>query len=239
MLTSINNSSTIKLARLAGAMYLLIFFTAGFAQGFVRESMVVSGDAAMTFENISSSPFLFRLGMVSDLIAFLLDALISVILYWLIRPVSRVGALSMAALRLLAHPAIATVNLINHFAAIQLSDGGAMVSAWSPEQIEGMVLFFMQLHRAGYLIAGVFFGAHLLLFGALILRSVNFPSWLGILLLLAGPAYLAESFGNLLWPGHEAFLSMCVVIAAVTAELALALWLLLRGVRTPEVASGL
>ena len=228
----------IKLARIAGALYLIIFITAGFAQGFVREGMVVPGDAALTFENISASPFVFRLGLISDLVAFLLDAIISVILYLLLRPVDRAGAMSMAVLRLLAHPAIATVNLVHHFAAIQLVDGGALMSGWSPDQIEGMVLFFMQLHRAGYLIAGAFFGAHLLWLGALILRSPSFPGWLGILLLLAGPAYLAETTGNLLWPGHEALLSAIVVIAAVTAELALALWLLLKGVKTPKVASG-
>ena len=237
MTNSISTQQMKKIARIAGILYLIIFITAGFAQGFVREGLIVTGDPSATFVNITSSEGLFRSALISDLTAFLSDAIISVILYFLLRPVSRVGAAVMASLRLLAHPAIAVINLINHYAAIEIATGTYFTS-WSPEQLESMVYFFTEMHSAGYLIAGAFFGVHLLILGILLFRSENFPKWLGILVAIAGPAYIAESTGNLVWPGNEALFSTIVLIAAVTAELALTLWLLLKGVKTPVAASG-
>lgn len=39
-----------KLARWAGSLYLLIFIAAGFAEGGVRASLVIDGDAAVMGE---------------------------------------------------------------------------------------------------------------------------------------------------------------------------------------------
>lgn len=223
--------------RIAGVLYLVFFFAAGFSQGFVREGLIVTGDPASTFSNIATSESLFRSALISDLIAFTSDAVISVILYFLLRPVSRVGAAIMASLRLLAHPAIAVINLVNHYAAIEIATG-SYFAGWSAEQLESMAYFFTDMHNAGYLIAGFFFGVHLLILGLLMMRSATFPKWLGILVTIAGPAYISESTGDLVWPGNEALFSSIVLIAAVTAEFALTLWLLLKGVKTPVAASG-
>ena len=75
-------------ARLAGALYLLIIVLAGFAEGYVRSSLVVPGQAASTASNILASPGLFRLGVVADLTAFLADAAVAVLLYGLLRATS-------------------------------------------------------------------------------------------------------------------------------------------------------
>ena len=44
--------STKTIARITGLLYLLIFVTAGFSEGFVRASLIVPGDATATAANI-------------------------------------------------------------------------------------------------------------------------------------------------------------------------------------------
>jgi hypothetical protein len=56
------------LARIAGALYLLLF-GAAFNEGYVLPHVVRSGDAAATGGNIRAHATLFRLGVFGDLTA--------------------------------------------------------------------------------------------------------------------------------------------------------------------------
>ena len=217
-------------ARLTGVFYLLIIILAGFSTGYVRSSLIVPGDSATTVSNIMESLFLFRLGFAFDLTAFALDLAVSVLLYVLLRPVDKTLALVSAAFRAIAHPAIATVNLLNHYAAIHLVDSSSIARAFSPEQLNELVAFFLNLHWTGYLVAGVPFGVHMILLGILVVKADYFPSILGIVLAIAGGGYLVESFGDFMWPGHEGILIWFVAVPAGIGELAIALWLLIKGV---------
>ncbi|AUV80427.1 DUF4386 domain-containing protein [Salinigranum rubrum] len=224
-------------ARVTGLLYLLVFVTAGFSEGYVRGTLVVPGDAAATAANIAASEWLFRLGFVSDLVAFSADAVIAVLLYVLLRPAGRTLALVAASLRLVAHPAIASINLLNQFVALQLLSGAAYLTAFDPEQLHALALLFLTAHRYGYLIGGVFFGFHLLALGYLLFRSDRFPGVLGLLIALAAVGYLTESFTFFLLPAYGSFASTLVVVTAVVGELVLALYLVLKGVRSPTATS--
>jgi hypothetical protein len=46
----------------AGFLYLIVIIYAGFSEGYVRSSLVVPGNAALTASNIASSEWLYRLG---------------------------------------------------------------------------------------------------------------------------------------------------------------------------------
>lgn len=218
-----------RLARLAGLLYLVIIVCAGFSQGYVRASVVVPGDAAATAANLQASAGLFRFGLATDLVAFLSDAAVAVLLYVLLLPVSRTASMLAAAFRLVAHPAIGSLNLLNHWAALRVLEDASSGAAFGGGA-EAASLFFLVLHRHGYLLAGAFFGVSLLFLGWLIRRAPYLPAWLGVLLLIAGAGYLVESFGNFLGPGREALLAWFVAVPAAVAEIGLCLWLLVRGV---------
>lgn len=223
-------------ARLAGALYLVIIVCAGFAQGVVREGLVVAGDAQATAEAIRGSMGLWRLGLAADLVAFMADAGVAILLYALLRPAGRTLALAAAAFRLLAHPAIASANLLNHHAAgALLGDGWAGASAaFTPAQVDALALQAIDLHAAGYLVGGAFFGVSLILLGVLMVRSPRFPTWLAWMLSVAGGAYLLETFTHFVLPGLAGVGTIAVVVAASIAEVTLCGWLLVRGVRGPS-----
>lgn len=219
-----------SIARITGAFYLVVIVCAGFAEGVVRTGLIVSGDPAATASNILASETLFRAGFAADLIAFVFDAVISVLLYILLRPVGRRVAMIAAALRLIAHPAIGSLNLLGHIGALMVLTGGESLAAFDPAQLEALAYTLLEAHGTGYLIAGAFFGVHCILLGFLIYRSRFLPRLLGTLLVLAGLGYLIETFGNVMLPGHEAAFMLVVAIPAAIGEISLALWLVIKGV---------
>lgn len=222
-----------QLARLTGLLYLIVIICAGFSQGYVRATLVVPGDAARTALHILEQGGLFRLGLATDLIAFTADAVIAVLFYQILKPVNKTLAMVAAALRLLAHPAIASLNLLNHYMAQRVLESRDWALSHSPEQLYDLSLLFMDAHRAGYLIAGALFGLHCLLLGVLIYRSAFIPKAFGLLIGLAGMTYLLETFGVFLFPGHEAWLALLVGVSAALGEVSLTGYLLARGVRRP------
>lgn len=228
----------VRTARVAGLLYLVIIIGAGFAQGGVRGGLVVAGDPAATAEAIRAGSGFFRLGLVGDLVAFMADTAVTVLLYVLLRSVDRTVALLAAAFRLVAHPAIASVNLLNHWAGGVFADPPPYLSGFTADQLDGLSLLALEMHGIGYLIGGAFFGVHLLLLGRLLGRSARFPGWLGALVAVAGASYLLETFTAFALPALAEIGAIAVVVAASIGEVTLCLWLIVKGVRVgPEDAS--
>ena len=216
------------IARTAGVLYLAIFVLGLFAELGVRAQLVEVGDAAATARNILDSQGLFRAGFVADLMVVLADAAVAVLFYVLLRPVSVVLALAAAGFRLV-QTAVLAANLLNQFMALQLLTGDGY-GALRRDELQTLAYSHMDAHRYGYLIALVFFALHLAVLGYLVYRSTYFPRALGVLLALAAVGYLADSLTYFLVEGYEGALSPVVLAPAVVAELAMILWLLLRGV---------
>ncbi|MDF9796515.1 hypothetical protein OKW21_001778 [Catalinimonas alkaloidigena] len=218
-----------NLLRLTGLLYLLVIICAGFSQGYVRGTVVVPSDAGATATNILSNEGLFRLGLLTDLLAFLLDGVISVLLYQIFKPYNKTLAMVSSTFRLLAHPAIASLNLLNHYLALEVLGGEAFLEVFTTPQLHAMSLFFMEAHQYGYLIAGAFFGVHCFLLGVLIYQADIIPNLLGGLLIGSAAGYLMETFGDFSFPGNEAWLVLVVGITAAVGEVSLSLYLLLKG----------
>ena len=218
-------------ARLTGILYLLVILLAGFSQGYVRGTIVIPDDPQVTLTNIISSEVLFRLGLISDLLAFMIDAVISILLYQLLKSVNKTIAAIASVFRLLAHPAIGSLNLLNHYMALETASRSGLMSSLGIEQQEVWTMLFMNAHNAGYLLAGAFFGIHCLLLGILLYRSVLFPKVFGILMVLAAGGYMLETFGNFIFPGYQFVLANIVGFSAAIGEVSFTLYLLVKGTR--------
>lgn len=218
-------------ARLTGILYLLVISLAGFSQGYVRGTIFFPDDPQVTLTNIISSEVFFRLGLISDLLAFMIDAVISILLYQLLKSVNKTIAAIATVFRLLAHPAIGSLNLLNHYMALETASRSGLMSSLGIEQQEAWTMLFMNAHNAGYLLAGAFFGIHCLLLGILLYRSVLFPKVFGILMVLAAGGYMLETFGNFIFPGYQFVLANIVGFSAAIGEVSFTLYLLVKGTR--------
>lgn len=217
------------LARVAGALYLYIFAAGLFAEAFVRSRLVVPDDATATAANILANQALFRVGFAGELLHLACDVVIAAILYVLFRPVSRTVAL-VAALMRVASAVILAVASISHFAALRLLSGADYLAALPAGETQALALLALRLHADGYAISLVFFSFSLFSLGWLILRSGLIPKAIGALLVLAGACYLVNSIAGFVAPGFAAMLFPAILVPCAIAELALALWLVARGV---------
>lgn len=214
-----------KTARIAGFLYLLLAVFGGFAEFAVRQGLIVAGDAAATASNISSSETLFRIGLVGELVGQVVFVFIVLALYRILKPVDTNQARLMVVLVIIA-VTITCLNMLNQFAALPLIGGEAYLAGFSPNQQQAMALFYLDLQKAGYIIAQIFFGLWLLPLGLMIYRSGFMPKIVGILLIVACFGYLIDVFTFFLVPGFDVVISEFTFVG----ELLLLLWLLVKGV---------
>jgi len=229
-------NSVKKTARMTGVLYLAIFIANLFVFLFVSGSLNVAGDAAATAENIRASESLYRSGVVSYLIVFLSEIGATILLYKLLAPVNKTLALLMVATRLM-QAAVHAANLINFIMPLILLGGGDYLTAFTPDQVNSLVLLFTDVHYYGVLVSEAFFAVSLVLLGYLVYKSELFPGILGIMLAIAGAFYALDSFGIFLMPQHQALIANIMIAPAIIAELSFTLWLLIKGVRTPKPES--
>ncbi|MFN2141916.1 MAG: DUF4386 domain-containing protein [Candidatus Promineifilaceae bacterium] len=222
-----------KLARIAGLLYLIIIVSGIFGFFFIRQSLIVPGDAAATAANISASEGLFRISIGADLIMIVADIALALVFYLLFKPVSS-GLSLMAAFFRLAQAAVLGVNLLNLFFALQLLSGADYLAVLGSEQVQAMSMLFLDAYDSGYAIGLLFFGVNLFILAYLVLKSGYLPKVLGILLLVAAVGYVIDTFARTLmldYTSYQPIFDMVVFAPATIAEVAMALWLLIKGVK--------
>ena len=224
---------SVALARWAGVLYLIIILCAGFSEGYVRVGLVSPGDAAATATAIRGSETLFRVGFVTDIVAFLSDVAVAVLFYVLLRPAGHVLAMMAGAFRL-AQATILGLNMLNHLSAAFLLGGATYLATLDPSELEALALLSMEQHRYGYLIGQMFFGVHCIMAGVLIRKAWYFPTFLGVLIGVAGFGYLADGLMYFLLPEAAPSTSPFFITPVVVGELTLCGGLLVKGVRTTK-----
>ena len=84
------------------------------------------------------------------------------------------------------------------------------------------------------------FGVHLVLLGALIIRSRIAPRIVGVILAVAGSAYAVDTLVHVLVADYAAIADVMLAIVAIpsiVAELTFTVWLLLAGRRSSSVTA--
>ena len=135
----------------------------------------------------------------------------------------------MVALVLVQVP-MAFANTLLGIAPLVLLSGADYLSVFDRAQLEGLVMVFLNLRGYGIKAVMAFWGLWLLPFGLLVFRSGFIPRILGVLLMIGCFAHLVVSVTSLLFPAYERTVSRLTALAV--GELAITLWLLIKGVRT-------
>ena len=224
------DSSQRRVALVAGLGLLVMAVLAPIAHFGVLQSLIVPTDAAVTVDNIVSSEGSFRFAIAAFLVVTFLDIVIAWALYVLLRPVNETVALLVGWLRVVA-PAVFAVALANLLDVAQLLGGGER-STLPQEQVQAQVMASIASFENGWGISLAIFGLHLMGLGLLLFRSVNFPRFLGVLVVVAGVGYLADSFARILVPDFGFTFSLVTFVGEVLLILGL-LWRAARGL-APE-----
>jgi hypothetical protein len=221
-------------ARIGGVLYLFIIVAALFGEAYVRGSLIVSGDPAATARNIQGSETLFRLGLAGEILTCAADVALALILYVLLRPVSRNLALLGAFFRL-TFVAIYSVAKLFEIAALVALGGDGSLSAFEPRQLHALAYLSLRVHSLGYGVSLLFFGVCCVLFGYLIHKSGYLPRAIGDLLAFGGVGYVVFTLAQIVAPAFAGrVLFPWLMLPAFFGELGLCLWLLVKGVDLPK-----
>ena len=229
-------TSNKKKARIAGFLYLLIILVGPLRLIYIPSTLFVSGNAAATATNIAAHELLFRLGIVSDLVAATLLLFVVLALYRLLKGVDPDLAAVMVILGALMVVPIYFMNTVNDAAALLLVRGGDSLSVFDKPQRDALAMLFLDLHHAGELANEVFWGLWLLPFGVLVFRSGFLPRILGVWLIIATVPYLALSVTGILLPQFEDTV-FNIAQPIMLGEVAIMLWLLIMGAKEPPAAT--
>ena len=222
-------ASPVRLARVAGVLYLVVAVLGGFAQ-IVRVKVYEPGDAAATAANIVANATLVRLSFVADLVQALVWLVLAVTLYRLLSHAGRNIARAMVVF-VAVSAAIACLNMVNQFGALLVATNDSYVTAFGADGSHALVLLLMDLQHYGYLIAQLTW-LWLFALGLLGYRSGMFPTWLCYLLMLGTVCYVVDALTRFLVPSFADASAAIFVLPETVCEVSLLAYLLITGVRT-------
>ncbi len=143
-----------KTARIAGLLYFLLAITGLYGIMYVPSQLIVRDDISITASNILNNEFLFRTGIMSNLLCQTLFVFLVLALYRLFEQVNIRLARTMVALVLVAVP-IAFVIIFNQFYALIMVTQGFM-TAFEPKQVQALTMSFLTMYNVGNSIIGIF-----------------------------------------------------------------------------------
>ena len=228
------------IARIAGYGYLIIFLSGFFANFFVLENLFVADNASATMKNILANETIFRFGILSFIIMVIFDLVVAWALYLFLKPINKYLSLLAAWFRLV-NCAIFGAALFNLISGLNIATEVEYLTAIEISIHEAQIMILLNAFNYTWLIGLIFFGIHLFFIGYIIVRSVNIPKWLGILLIIASTGYLIDSFANLLLPVYDNYkqiFQMIVFVPGVIGEFSFCVWLIFKGSKIPESKFG-
>ena len=201
-------------------------------------STLITGDAVSTTHNLVANPTVLRFAFVTDLLSAVLFFLAAWALYALLRPVNENFALLFLLLNL-GGVIVQCSNALNLVAALQVVNDSNYVNSFSAAQLQAIAMNDIYLYNNGVMIAQVFFGTWVLPLGYLVYKSGFLPRFLGALLMVDCLAILFWFSQYFLLPSYPT-ISYPALAVSFVAEFGLALWLVLKSVksRVPESVAG-
>jgi hypothetical protein len=216
-------------ARLGGAMYLIIIVLGIFGEVFVRQRLIVAGDAMATAANLRAHELLWRVGVGAELISLICVTVLMLTWLAVLRPVSRDLTLLALFFALTAHAVGATSALDLLGTLFPLGDA-PYLRAFTPGQLAALTRIAIHQQGHAYGLGLMLSGCFFLVAGNLIYRSGYLPRLIGILYAIAGAGYIGHTFVLVLAPGFSGQVFNVVAGPILIGEVSLSLYLLAKGV---------
>lgn len=221
-------TNVIKKVRMAGLFFLLMVVAGLFTEIFVRQRLIVAGDAQATANQILSHPLLYRLGITSDIVMALSYLFTALALYCLLESVSKKLASVMVVLASLGCVML-LFNILYQALPLYILQGGNYLNVIPLVERQAYALFFIELFGHGYVLGQVFFALWVLPLGFLIIKSSFIPKIFGIFFVSEAVLALLAVFVHFLAP--SVMVENWLMVPGMIAEFSFLFWLLYRSFR--------
>jgi Domain of unknown function (DUF4386) len=227
-------SSTHNPGRVAGFLYLLLL-AAPLRLIYIPSKLFVHGNATATANNIAAHEWLFRFGIVSDLFCAVILIFLTLAFYRLFKGVDQNLAVLVVIFGGVMPALINFVSVVSDAAALTLVRGADFLSVFDKPQRDALAMLFLRLRDHQNTAAEILWGLWLLPLAILVYRSRFLPRFLGVWLIINGFAYVILSLTGVLLPQYHGKVFI-ISQPAFLGELALMLWLVIKGAKPPAPA---
>jgi len=221
--------------RVAGLWYLLIVLMGPLRLIYIPSKLFVKGNASATVADIAAHQWLFRAGIVSDLIGGVVLVLLVLAFYRLFRGVDQNLAVQVVIFGGIMPALLYFISVVGDIAALAITRGIDFLSVFSKPQLDALAMFLLVLRDHQYTAAEILWGVWLFPLGILTYKSRFMPRFLGIWLILGGLSYVALSLTAVMFPAYQDKVFK-ISQPAMFGEIALMLWLLIKGARPSSQA---
>lgn len=225
-------NSNKKTARIAGILFLMMVVFGLAAEIFFRQKIFSASDMAITANHILSNVFIYRAGIVSDILMTISYMLTALVLYKLLASVSKSIASTMIIFAV-SGSLLLLFNILIETAPLYILTNNDFLSAFSISQQQAMAMFFYNLYQHGYMIGQIFFSLWVLPLGILIYKSGFIPKILGILFIVETIFGLMAVLVHFLMPNVT--LESILMLPMMVAEFSFMFYLLIRGINEPKL----
>ncbi|MGK2316388.1 DUF4386 domain-containing protein [Gordonia rhizosphera NBRC 16068] len=216
-------------ARVTGGLFVLYI-----AASFLADTLAKIGvtDSQQVFTAMTSNPLAFRLGLLAAFVSGFIFVVTAWALYVLLARVGPQWSLLFLLLNAVG-VAVQCASLLALIGALQLVDPVGGPPDLSRAQVNALAYWSITVYETGFVAAQLFFGTWLFPLGYLVYRSGFLPRVLGVLLILDGVAEMVWLVQALVVPTRPD-LRVPGIYVSLLAEVGLALWLLIMGVKVPD-----
>ena len=225
-------SSTRTPGRVAGFWYLLLIVVGPVRLIYIPSKLFVDGNAAATVANVAAHEWLFRFGIVDDLAGAVILIFLALAFYRLFKGVDQNLAVQVVIFGGVMPAVINFVNVVTDAGVLMVVRGSDFLSVFDKPQRDALAMLFINLHDSEITAAEILWGLWLFPLAILVYRSRFLPRFLGVWLAINGFAYVILSLTGLLLPQYQDRVFR-ISSPARYAELALMLWLVIRGATPP------
>ena len=226
--------STRNPGRVAGLWYLLLCLIGPLRLMYIPGKLFVHGNAAATVDNIAAHQWLFRFGILGDLLCAVILIFLVLAFYRLFKDVDQNLAVLVVIFGGVMPALIYFVGVVSDFAVLTFIRGGDFLSVFDKPQRDALAMLFLKLRDHQNTAAEILWGLWLLPLALLVYKSRFLPRFLAAWLVLDGFCYLALSLAGVLWPQYQTKV-FALSQPAFFGEIALMLWLVIKGAKPPAL----
>ena len=219
-------------ARVAGFTFLFAMAIVVLANYGISFRLSVPGDAAETARNIMANRTLFRINIACNLLYAATVGVLLSSLYLILKPVDRNLALVAAFCRLVV-ALMWSVTALNMLSALRLLDGGTYLSVFEADRLQALARLHLDAGYDAYYIGLPFWALASTVCSYLWFQSRYVPRALAVFGVISSAWCVFCSFAFLISPSFQnAVHPMWFDMPMVIFEMALGLWLLLKGLKS-------
>ena len=230
-------SSTHNPGRVAGFWYLLLSVIAPLRLMYIPSKLFVDGNATATVNNIAAHEWLFRFGIMGDLVCGVILIFLVLALYRLFKGVDQNLAVLVVIFGGVMPAIINFVGVVSDAGALMVVRGGDFLSVFDKPQRDALAMLLLNLRDQQNTAAEILWGVWLFPLAMLVYRSRFLPRFLGVWLVINGFAYVILSLTGELLPQYQDKV-FTYSQPALFGEIALTLWLVIKGAQPPADATG-